>query len=385
MNKRLLSALLAIIMLLAPVSSFAGAGELTAPAGYDEHDYGKLLAFFETENEDGVKNGDVLFENYDPLDPTSWQGIQWNGTDPKKLLSFYLGRMTAGSLDLSGCEYLSVLIAESCGIPEVNITGCRRLSTVLLAGNELTSIDLTGCISLNKLDISGNDFTSLDLSAAPNLENVNVSGNDLGAVDFSCCRALTHIYCAYCGLSELDLSRNTALYYIEFSGNMIEDIDLTANLRLYALDCSSGLTHLKLSGREVTAVGPGSFGAHWINLSHNTYFRAYPQEGAEFLEWFGDGILCEDGPCHITSNVTVTGQYLSGHYAIEARFAPIPIPGDADMDGIVDIQDALTALRCALRLIELDGRPRENIDMNGDHEITLIDALVILRMALSLI
>ena len=39
---------------------------------YNEHDVAKLRAFFEQESPDGVKNGDVLFENYDPDDPATW-------------------------------------------------------------------------------------------------------------------------------------------------------------------------------------------------------------------------------------------------------------------------------------------------------------------------
>ena len=47
-------------------------GGRTVPEGYNEHDYQKCLAFLETEDENGVKNGEKLSESYDPYDPETW-------------------------------------------------------------------------------------------------------------------------------------------------------------------------------------------------------------------------------------------------------------------------------------------------------------------------
>ena len=64
---------------------------------------------------------------------------------------------------------------------------------------------------------------------------------------------------------------------------------------------------------------------------------------------------------------------------------PDPIPGDADLNGIVDMADALLALRAAMDLVELDEYQTAAADMNGDGSIGMDDALVILRKAMGLV
>ena len=43
------------------------------PEKYDEYEMAKLVSFFYTADENGVRNGTKLFKNYDPADPVSWQ------------------------------------------------------------------------------------------------------------------------------------------------------------------------------------------------------------------------------------------------------------------------------------------------------------------------
>ena len=43
--------------------------------GYNDHDYQKLVAFLEQTDEEGVKNGEKLSEDYDPNDPETWGHI----------------------------------------------------------------------------------------------------------------------------------------------------------------------------------------------------------------------------------------------------------------------------------------------------------------------
>ena len=59
--------------------------------------------------------------------------------------------------------------------------------------------------------------------------------------------------------------------------------------------------------------------------------------------------------------------------------------GDADLDGEVTIQDALLLLRCALGLAELGDNAAAVADVNGDEAVDLQDALIVLRMAMGLI
>ncbi|MBO6060943.1 MAG: hypothetical protein J6P98_02325, partial [Clostridia bacterium] len=69
---------------------------VTVPEGYDENDYTVLRAFFETADAGGVKNGEKLFPNYDPADPTTWidedpyryNSVTWNAQGRVYGLSF---------------------------------------------------------------------------------------------------------------------------------------------------------------------------------------------------------------------------------------------------------------------------------------------------------
>ncbi|MBR3460618.1 MAG: hypothetical protein IKH21_07540, partial [Clostridia bacterium] len=79
MKKRILAAVIAAVFAVLNVASalpvFA-LSESTAryptPEGYNDHDYQKLVAFLEQTDDEGVKNGEKLSENYDPNDPATW-------------------------------------------------------------------------------------------------------------------------------------------------------------------------------------------------------------------------------------------------------------------------------------------------------------------------
>ena len=62
-----------------------------------------------------------------------------------------------------------------------------------------------------------------------------------------------------------------------------------------------------------------------------------------------------------------------------------PMPGDVDLNGVVDSADALYALRCALNIIELSETQLAAADVTGDGVCDSTDALMILRFALGLI
>lgn len=61
------------------------------------------------------------------------------------------------------------------------------------------------------------------------------------------------------------------------------------------------------------------------------------------------------------------------------------IPGDVDMNGVVEVTDALLAMRYAMGLIGSDGLDLEAMDIDGDGTYTISDAVIILRMAMGLV
>lgn len=60
------------------------------------------------------------------------------------------------------------------------------------------------------------------------------------------------------------------------------------------------------------------------------------------------------------------------------------LPGDANGDGTVGVDDALFALRSGMSLVSVGEELLPVLDVNGDGAVTLSDALAILRMAMGL-
>jgi hypothetical protein len=61
------------------------------------------------------------------------------------------------------------------------------------------------------------------------------------------------------------------------------------------------------------------------------------------------------------------------------------VNGDVDQNGEVTVSDALMALRAAMSLIELEGDQFTAADVDGSYTVTVSDALMIMRCAMGLI
>ena len=161
MKKRILAALIAVMMAVAfTVPAFAigtdrGGTRYPTPEGYNDNDYRKLVAFLETEDENGIKNGEKIrdvywWTEYDPADPTTWYGVRWSDSDEIRLseLSFdryEISGSLIGSLDVSGCESLSHLYCSGNKLTSLNLQGCTALSALSCESNTLTELDLSDC------------------------------------------------------------------------------------------------------------------------------------------------------------------------------------------------------------------------------------------------
>ena len=82
--KRKLKAIAAVLLVLVmlgsamPIQLAAEAMTLpttryATPDGYNDHDYQKMVAFFEQTDENGVRNGEKLSEDYDPTDSETYR------------------------------------------------------------------------------------------------------------------------------------------------------------------------------------------------------------------------------------------------------------------------------------------------------------------------
>ena len=118
--------------------------EAPAPAVQSEEDVAKLAAFFEKADDAGVKNGEKLFDAYDPADPDSWTGkgrkITWNAEGRLKSIVLWDDEAERGSVELAGLmelygvEFLEELyIGPEIVLESIDVNNCPNLMTVRIA------------------------------------------------------------------------------------------------------------------------------------------------------------------------------------------------------------------------------------------------------------
>ena len=443
--------LLVLIMFISAMPIQLAAEAMTPPTtryatpdGYNDHDYQKMVAFFEQTDENGVRNGEKLSENYDPTDPGTWWeadgseiGVEWTVDDDEyriceiRIGSSSLGMM--GNLDVSGCTGLDRLDCSENQLTEINVSGCTALTDIDCSNNKLTELNVRTNTELYTLRCYGNQLTELDVSENTWLYELYCFGNELVRIDISGCTDLDGLDCSENQLTELDLSGNTFLRWLYCSGNRITELDLTANSELEALRCSenqltaidvsanTSLTELHCSGNQLTE----------LDLSENTsvYRLECEDNYITFLDLTNNRIdidtVSAEGPGFIGVKTVIPGEYLvpaisavpapgstfCGWYATDgtlisteaefvidreecyypynyiARFTastPGGI-GDVDGDGVVRVSDAVLIMRCALGLIEFTPEQILCGDVDGDGVIKIADAVMVIRIALGLV
>lgn len=158
-----------------------GGGEVEVPKGYNVNDYLKLRTFLEQTDEEGVKNGFKLNENYTPDDVTTWgvydeetpywNSITWqdvNGELRITVINFYDSDLS-GELDLSDCTALERLDCGLNNLIKLNVANATSLVTLDCNTNQLVSLNVSGCVRLGGLFSKDNQLTSLDVSGCTEL------------------------------------------------------------------------------------------------------------------------------------------------------------------------------------------------------------------------
>ena len=449
--KVIAAVLLVLIMFISAMPMQLAAEAMTPPTtryatpdGYNDHDYQKMVAFFEQTDENGVRNGEKLSENYDPTDPGTWWeadgseiGVEWTVDDDEyriceiRIGSSSLGMM--GNLDVSGCTGLDRLDCSENQLTEINVSGCTALTDIDCSNNKLTELNVSTNTELYTLRCYGNQLTELDVSENTWLYELYCFGNELVRIDISGCTDLDGLDCSENQLTELDLSGNTSLRWLYCSGNRITELDLTANSELEALRCSenqltaidvsanTALTELHCSGNQLTeldlsentsvyrlecednyitfldltnnrididtvsAEGPGFIGVKTVIPGEYLVpaISAVPAPGSTFCGWYAtDGTLVST-----EAELVIDREECYYPYNFIARFTastPGGI-GDVDGDGVVRVSDAVLIMRCALGLIEFTPEQILCGDVDGDGVIKIADAVMVIRIALGLV
>ena len=416
--KAIAAVLLVLVMLGSAMPMQLAAEAMTPPTtryatphGYNDHDYQKMVAFFEQTDENGVRNGEKLNEDYDPTDPRTWRGydgdycrgdITWTIVAGEYRLYeiFFGGRSNdaeplelVGFLDVSGCTALTEVRCESLGdiqLTGLDVSGCAALEALDCGGNELTELDVSGCTALTSLDCYENQLTELDISTN-NTELVLLwcYKNQLTELDVSANAALERLICYENQLTELDVSANTELRRLWCSGNQLTELDVSANAALEWLSCSENhLTELDLSNNPrididtISAEGSGFIGVGTDEIDDFCfYIKAASVPGNSFCGWYAvDGTL-------LSTNVEINRNDFDGVNDFIAKFTastPGGI-GDVDGDGAVRVSDAVLIMRYALGLIEFTPEQILCGDVDGDGFVKVADAVMVIRIALGLV
>ncbi|HCT35706.1 MAG TPA: hypothetical protein DF292_01560 [Firmicutes bacterium] len=249
--KRSIGSVLGVVVLLSVIVFCSASQDVRAyetPAGYDEHNYQKLVAFLELPNGAG-KNGDKISASYDPGDPTTWAGVQWdNGADKRVSMINWSKKGLVGSLDVSGCTALFYFFCVNNQITELNVSGCTDLNFLCCSNEQITELNVSGCTALMDLWCDFNPLTSMDVSGCTALENLLCGSNLLTALDVSGCLSLKRIQCDFNELTALDVSGCTALEELECYYNELTSLDVSGCTALKELECfSNKLTVLDVS------------------------------------------------------------------------------------------------------------------------------------------
>ncbi|MBQ9878858.1 MAG: choice-of-anchor J domain-containing protein [Clostridia bacterium] len=119
------------------------------------------------------------------------------------------------------------------------------------------------------------------------------------------------------------------------------------------------------------------------NSVYYIVFELTPEEGWDFAE---DCTATVNGQAELFDfGFPFEGYFygMSVEFTVEAP--AVDTFGDVDLDGNVEAEDALLAMRYAMGLIELTDEQLVQMDVNGDGVYDLVDAVLILRYAMGLI
>ena len=447
--KALAAVLLVLVMLGSAMPMQLAAEAMTSPTtryatphGYNDHDYQKMVAFFEQTDENGVRNGEKLSEDYDPTDPETWReydgdhcrgDITWTTVAGEyRLYNIFFGGIgndalpleLVGFLDVSGCTALTEVRCKSWGdiqltgldvsgctslvelyclenkLTELDVSGCAALKVLDCSWTLLTELDVSGCAALEALECRGNWLTELDVSAKTELYDLDCSlnhlltdldvsgcaaleildcyGNDLTELDVSECAALEELDCDYNHMTELDVSANTELRRLYCSGNQLTELDVSGCAALEVLYCD---------GNELTE----------LDVSANTELEILGCSENHLTE-----LDLSNNPRIDIDTISAEGSGFIGvgtewdenydkWYCIKA----VPVQGNS-FSGWYAVDGTLLSTNIEINRNDFDGvndfiakftasTPGGVGDVDGDGAVRVSDAVLIMRYALGLI
>lgn len=336
-SRRAVSLIIAAAFVFCCLPAFAVGGaapKYPTPEGYSDNDYQKLAAFLEIADEDGVRNGEKIDPDYDPLDPETWgseildfaydppllytKGVEWQETDGLKHAvgvvydpygydpetdDYYEGGALIGELNVSGMTELRNIDVTFCALDGLDASGCSSLSNISLYENNLTFALLDGCTSLEELDVGCNSLSQLGVSGLGNMILLNAGGNCLTDIDLSGCSSIQYLGLSSNFLREIDLSPCPSLIDLNIRRNLLTELDLSCCPAIDSLSCEENyFTDLDFSANDglfldrLRSEGDGYVGYDYWFLPEDDFVSssvyAVPGDSGIFEGWYtADGEL----------------------------------------------------------------------------------------------
>jgi LPXTG-motif cell wall-anchored protein len=225
--------------------------------GYYDNDFNKIQAFLNlTSTDPTMLNGEQLNASYNASDATTWTGVTWSSTTPKKIEKIeWPETYLKGSLDVSDFSSLTRLECTYGEVSSVNLSGDKELTYLDVSDNELEALDVSANTKLQTLLCEYNYLTALNVSTLTSLKVFSCEGNELETLDVSTNTALTDLYCGWNYFITLDISNNTSLSVFSCEGNELDTLDISANTALTELYCAYNyLTVLNVSSSTALEV-----------------------------------------------------------------------------------------------------------------------------------
>lgn len=309
------------------------------------------------------------------------------------------------TINVAGHPNMEYLWVDNSMLAELDVSDCHRLGSIYMTGNNslesitfkdntnlyniqnyispnlevgvMTEIDFSQInsesssisVTLVRSSIEHIDFTPL----AGQIAAVMLNDNPLTGIDLTGCSALLDIQLVDTEVACLDLSDCTSLETFEFSG--ITSVVLNSEA-------------LNVTDSVFSAVGGTLYGIRTYEYIEN------PETGNWDLVYYPVTLTAEGGDAEFygwynTENdiqfyEECTMEVEGSNYRLEARFALPTLIGDVDGDGNVSVADATLVLRFSLGLDSLTTEQIAIADMNGDGSTNVMDATLIIRTAMNI-
>ncbi len=240
------------------------ASDIPTPSGYYNYDFQKMVKFLELEDENGVKNGSKLSNNYSPYNPETWgkngnsyndNNVDWvkDETGLKRICWIYFNTYgsnakVAGELDVNGFTSLEHLQCTCTNISDLNLGYAPNLKYLYCGSSLISELDLSGVPNLEYLGCSSTAISNLDLSSVPKLIQLECGYTNISKLDLSNLKNLGELQIDGTQITEIDLNKVPNLYWFVCSNTSISQLDLSNLPNLDYLTCfNTPISQLDLS------------------------------------------------------------------------------------------------------------------------------------------